>query len=284
MTSSTQPVAHGAFDAREAPAARHGTSPVPGARARSLASGITLDYGPRDLLAPFFLRAEEVALAEGVRLSFATLDELVAINRANSDSWRPILPIFDPRFGVRPENAFCIVGRDKAGEVVATQAGRLYTWTSSSFHEECESLRILYDEPEKHRRHDESMEVTAPAAKRVAGRVLFSGAVWNRRDHRGGILSTLLPRIGRAYALTRWSTDYTASFMAEGVVKGGVAARVGYRNVDWEIRMHHTPVWRDGTIRAALIWMNTDYLLSDLGSFARGLEAEVDPFIQYGAA
>lgn len=269
-----------------APAPRTSAGPVaaPAGRPRSLASEITLEYGPRDLLAPFFLLAEQVALEQGVRLSFATMDELIEINRRNSASWRPILPIFDPKFGIRPENAFCIVGRDQTGDVVATQAGRLYTWTDTNFHEECENLRILYDDPDAHRRNDEAMEVTAAAAKRIAGRVVFSGAVWNRRDFRGGVLSTLLPRIGRAYAFTRWSTDYTASFMAEDVVKGGVAARVGYRNVDWEIRMHHTPVWRDGTIRAALIWMGTDYLLSDLGDFARRLESEVDMLVHYGAA
>lgn len=266
------------------PSNRPTPQPALARRAASFASAITLEYGPRDLLAPFFLKAEQAALAQGVRLSFASLDELVEINRRNSASWRPLLPIFDPAFGIGEAEAFCIIGRDRAGDVVATQAGRLYNWTDTSFHEECENLRILYDHPNRHKRSDESIEVTAPSAKRVRGRVVFSGAVWNRRDFRGGLLSSLLPRIGRAYALTRWSTDYTASFMAEDVVKGGVAERVGYRNVEWEIRMRHTPVWRDGTIRAALIWMGTDYLLSDLRSFDRGLNTQVDPLVQYGAA
>ena len=44
---------------------------------RSLLDGITLDYGPADLLGRFFLKADAALRARGILLSFATLDELV---------------------------------------------------------------------------------------------------------------------------------------------------------------------------------------------------------------
>jgi hypothetical protein len=41
--------------------------------------------------------------------------------------------------------------------------------------------------------------------------------------------------------------------MAPDVVRGGVAASGRFPHVEWEVTMVHTPVYRDGTIHAALV-------------------------------
>jgi hypothetical protein len=264
--------------------------PVPVRRARApdgardFLADILIDFGPRDLLGRFFLKADAAIRAQGLSLAFVSMDELADINRRNSESWRPLLPIFDPAHGVTANDSYCIVARNAQGDVVATTAGRLFSWTKTTFKDEAESLRLLYQEPERSRGPDEAIRVTAPKAGRIAGRVVFNGAAWNRRDYRGGNLSAILPRIGRSYALTTWSSDHVMSIMAEDVWRGGVAERAGYKDVEWELQLQRTPVMRSGTIRTAIISMDTEHQLADLSQFLPAMDAEVDPLVQFGAA
>src|SRR5690606_39704227 len=99
------------------------------------------------------------------------------------------------------------------------------------------------------RRPGEALEITAPRARKITGPTIFSGAAWYHPDFRGRSLSSILPRIGKAYALTRWPAATIVSFMAEEIHARGFASRFGYDNVDWAIGMKNTRV---GTLRAAL--------------------------------
>lgn len=143
---------------------------------RTLLDGITLDFGPVDLLGRFFLRADAAARARGIELSFAPFDELVAVNRRNSDTWRPLVTVFDPTFGaLHPENCFALLGRDHSGAVVATQAARLFDWTNTNFADEATSLRLFYPDPSADKLPAERIDVTAPNARELFGRVAYSG-------------------------------------------------------------------------------------------------------------
>src|SRR5262249_42104008 len=136
----------------------------------------------------------------GVKLFFANWQDLVAANKANPDSWRPLAPIFDPdRSDIRPGMGFVLIGRDKDGDIVATQAARFYDW-SSSLEDEATSLRMFYADPAAAFARGDRCEITTPIAKNITGRVVFSGAGWYRRDFRGKGLAAILPRISRAYA------------------------------------------------------------------------------------
>jgi hypothetical protein len=91
-----------------------------------LLSQITIEHGPPALLGELFLRAEEEIRKRGITLSFATFDELVALNEKHRDSWMPLISIFHPRYcKLTGDNAYCIFGRNAAGDVVTTQAGRI---------------------------------------------------------------------------------------------------------------------------------------------------------------
>src|SRR5215813_2931016 len=115
---------------------------------RPLLSDITVEHGPVDLLGRLFLKADTAARRRGVTLSFAPMQDLMDVNRANPETWRPLLPLFDPACGgITDDNSFCILGHNAKGEVVATQAARLYDWADTSFHEEASSLRLFYAEP-----------------------------------------------------------------------------------------------------------------------------------------
>jgi hypothetical protein len=225
-------------------------------------ANLKINHGPVSLLGRFFLMADTAARERGVTLHFASLQELVDINRANSDSWLPLLPFFDPEVGgVTAETGFAILGRDKDGQVVATQAARFYDWTNSTLIEEARALRMFYAEPEAAVARGDRCEITAPAATAISGRVVFSGAGWYRRDYRGKGLALILPRMSRAYAFTRWNTDFTISFMADAVLAGGMADRTGYTKIEPAcVELMVPPL----EMRCNLVWMPTPEMIADL--------------------
>jgi hypothetical protein len=225
-------------------------------------ANLKINHGPVSLLGRFFLMADTAARERGVTLHFASLQELVDINRANSDSWLPLLPFFDPEVGgVTAETGFAILGRDRDGQVVATQAARFYDWTNSTLIEEARALRMFYAEPEAAVARGDRCEITAPAATAISGRVVFSGAGWYRRDYRGKGLALILPRMSRAYAFTRWNTDFTISFMADAVLAGGMADRTGYTKIEPScVELMVPPL----EMRCNLVWMSTPEMIADL--------------------
>jgi hypothetical protein len=240
----------------------------------TLFSQITLKHGPVGVLGRTILAAEQLALSKGVRLSFATGQELLAVNEANRATWLPLISVFDTRFNDLGEhNAFFILGRDAAGDVVACQAGRLYAWEDTSFKEECESLRMFYRDPEAGKLPGEEWTVTALAARGASGRVAFSGAAWYRRDYRGVGMVEWLPRLSRALAKGLWDTDVTLTVMAENNVKKGVFPRNGYRNGEWAVEAING---RMGTLRYALLWSKSDEMIEDLEEFLGNLAPERD--------
>jgi hypothetical protein len=239
-----------------------------------LISEIDVGYGPVELIGKFFLKADTAARERGITLSFGSFDDLVAANRANSQSWRRLVTMYDPAFcSLTPDHATCILGRNAAGEVVATQAARLYRMTKTTFYDELTSLRAFYDNPERDRNAGEVCSVSAQSTRDMVGRVLCGGAAWYRPDYRGRFLSAILPRISRVYAFTRWQTDFTTSLMVEGIVKGGVAERSGYRNIDWAIEIKNS---RLGDVRCAFVWMTAERLLEDLEEFLASFDAQID--------
>lgn len=271
---SAEPAAKGRDRAPSMPPA---AKPVEAVRRPQLITEIELEHGPIDLLGRFFLKADTAARNRDVRLSFAPLEELIEVNRRNPETWRPILPLFDPvSGGIDAENAFCILGHNAKGDVVATQAARLYHWQGTSFHEEAESLRLFYADPERSKAEHEAIEVTAPDAKKLTGAVIFAGGIWYRPDYRGRQLANILPWLSRAYAYTRWQHQFSCSIMAEEVHKRGMAERSGYSKADWSVILKRTPVDPKGDIRCALVWMDDDELLAGVERFLATFDAQVD--------
>jgi hypothetical protein len=242
-------------------------SPDDFAGLRSFLNDIEVTFGPAGLIGRVFLAADAAARERGVFLSFAPMQELVALNQANRDSWRPLLPIFDPECGRFDAScAFCILGRTARGEVVLTQAARFFDWQGTSFHEEATSLRLFYHDPARWRREGEAAEVSAPSARLIRGKVAFTGAHWCRTDYRGKGLPAITPRIARALAFTRWDVAYTCTIMAQDVYSRGVAQRAGYPYVEWGVHLKNNPV---GTLMTALLWSDRASILADLDDFLR---------------
>jgi hypothetical protein len=249
-------------------------SVLPSAKPGDLISTITVQNGPADVLGRFFLAADAGARARGVTLSFGSYDDLVATNELNRETWRPLHSMFDPRVhDFDASNSFCILGRNAAGDVVATQAARRIDLTGTTLYDEAVNLRLNYDHPERDKLPGETCTVTAEMMKNITGVVLLGGAVWYRKDYRGRELATILPRISRAYGYTLWEQDYTTSIMVAGVAKGGVAAASGYTNVQPELHFANCTL---GEFSAYFVWMEPPQLISDLRQFLTDVDTQVD--------
>jgi hypothetical protein len=246
--------------------------PDPGpATPRSFLADLTVEHGPLDVLGRVFLAADAECRRRGVTLSFGTFDEIVVANRANPDSWKPLFPAYDPAFHeFNADNSFVFIGRNEAGKVVVTQAGILYRLDDTTFHDFAAALRVNYDDPAHMMRPGERCIPTAPSLKTMRGRILFGGATWFHPSVRGTGLAEITPRISRAYGYTRFKTDYTTSFMVEGPLKGGLAARAAFPNIEWGVRFENSPM---GDFQCALCWMGPDYLLDDLSRWLESVSA-----------
>jgi hypothetical protein len=235
-----------------------------------------IENGPRELFGSFVLKA--LAEIEKFELSveFASSETLVEVNKKNSSSWRPLLPVFNSLYGGIDANNFLgILGRDKNGDVVVCHSGRVYDWRESTCFDEFESMRVFYPDPEKMIRAGEKCVVTAKSTHGVSGKVIFSGAAWIRPDCRGKGLHKIFPRLGKVLSYGKWGGDAIISVMAEDVHGRGFAPRVGYTNVDWDIRLT-TAALRD--LRVAFLSMNAEDLVSYVSQFSAGV-AEVDATI-----
>jgi hypothetical protein len=244
----------------------------------SLLARLVINHGPADLLARFFRHADTAAQALGVTLSFADMGELIKVNEQNRASWLPLFPSYDVRCNtIGPDDAFCIVGRDEGGNVVATHAGRLFNLKLTNFHDLAQSLHLMYEHPDRSKRPGETCAVTAKAARSICGSVVFSGAAWYHPSYRGKGLSRIVPILSRAYAFTRWNMDYLVAMMSEAVVRGGMTERTGYTNIDWDIRVSNSPL---GDVRFAFMWMEPRQLLQDVAKFVVRSEQTPDALLQ----
>jgi len=285
---SAQPVVKSvpADTAPPIPAAKSRTGAERAAESRlpALVTDITVEHGPADVLGRFFLRADTAMRERGVSLSFGTFEELLRVNESNRSTWGILTSMYDPRCcprGLAPDSAFCLFGRDARGDVVATHAGRVYQLGERSMHEVAEAMLLHHDEPSRSKQPGERIEMTAPAAKSIKGVLLINGAVWYRPDYRKRKLSTIMPRIARAYAYTHWKIDRSMGLTMEGPTRGGVIDSLGYPRREWGLQIINA---QNGSPQCCLAWMDANELLADLRGFLAGLDAQADAGIDHRRA
>jgi hypothetical protein len=248
---------------------------------RPLFSEITVDHGDPGQIGRFFLTAEQLVRDTGITLSFAPMTALLEVNQANSTTWPHLVPALDPTFSTLSDsNAFCILGRNHRGEIVATQAGRLLDLATKSYADICEDLSLFYADRSK-AAPEEACRVTSPSARRMHGSVLYSGGAWYRPDVRGSSLSRILPRISRVYGYTRWNTDATLTLMQVSNMGRRINERNGYRHAEWSIDWSAGPL---GTQSLAMLWNTRSDTLEDLADFTQRLAAQIEIDIRHRRA
>jgi hypothetical protein len=196
-----------------------------------LPDALTIKHGPARLLSPFVLSGDRAVRQAGVHLRIRhDFDELVYFNRQNArNSWYPLLDAFNPQcVELTPENAFWLSGEDETGEIVLTRATRIYNWTGTNLAEQARALWYGRD-------LGQPCIVTADAAELITGIACEGGAFWVRPDFRGRHLSHLVPKIGKAYACTRWPIDWLFCYIGTENVNKGLAANYGYKHLSYSV-------------------------------------------------
>src|SRR5262245_52758851 len=83
----------------------------------SILRDIVVERGPTEILGAFFLHTEVETRKRGVALEFCDPEDLVTANEANRKSWLPLVPMFNPRYGIiNRDNSFSMLGRNSYGE------------------------------------------------------------------------------------------------------------------------------------------------------------------------
>ena len=239
---------------------------------------LNLTYGPKEFLSAFFFKAVGAAGRRGVVLEFGSFADLLHANESNPDSWMPLTTTFrEEPGGVSNETGFVILGRNTSGEVVATQAVRIFDWRNTNFKTEAQSLRFFYEDPARDSREGETCIVTAPDAETIRGRVALGGGIWYRPDFRRLRLGEIIPRLGRAYALTLWDYDILIATITQQNVGKAFDKRLGFRDIaPNSMIMRHSATVPGGDLHLAIARMTPMQLIDDLFWFLVEFDAEVD--------
>src|SRR5213082_3556373 len=146
-----------------------------------------------------------------------------------------LLDSFNPEITeITPENGFWISGENDVGEIVATWAARVFDWQGTTFADQARTVWYGRD-------LGQACIVTAPAAKLITGVVACAGASWVRRDFRGKHLSHILPRVGKAYACSRWPLDWAVGYIGRSNVDKGLAKNYGQKNLSYSVYYPDSP-------------------------------------------
>lgn len=227
-----------------------------------LPDALTIKHGPAPLLSKFVLEGDKLARRLGIRLRLRhDFGDLVYVNKHQSSigNWFPLVHMFHPDYcDLVPENSYWISGEDEHGDIVLTQAGRIYYWPETCLEQE---VRLMFYGGHE---RGQGCAVTAPAAKSISGVVFCAGSHWIHPHFRGRQLSCLLARLGRAYALSRWPVDWTMALVTPVLAAKGVAAGYGYKH---ESRSIFFPAHPLGDLELVIAHLSQTEACEDLANF-----------------
>ena len=227
-----------------------------------LPDALTVKHGPAPLLSRFVLEGDKTARQIGLRLRLRhDFGELLYLNQREvaHGNWFKLVNMYNPAYcELSPENSYWISGENEQGDIVLTQAGRIYYWPETSLAEEARSMFYAGQD------EGQLCKVTAPAARRIGGVVFCAGSHWIRPDFRGRQLSHLLARLGRAYAMARWPVEWAIALVAPVLVAKGVSAGYGYKHASHSIFYPASP-W--GDLEVVLAYLSQDEVYEDIAEY-----------------
>jgi len=214
-------------------------------------SGVSLAH--RQAFLDFFFKVNAEAERKGVSLSYETdFDELLAVNRANVDSWYSLPVPFDPTVNDLSAG-WWIKATDSSGRVVATVAGRMVDM-GGSLADYLSSLRVLYDDPAGPGPSKGEAIIVSDAVKAVVmpRRIIYFGALWTHPCARALRLPGLIGDLAHAVAATQ-GAEAGLALATEHPAGSGLYPDYGCRNMvgtilltgeRWHGERLLTPIWR----------------------------------------
>lgn len=172
------------------------------------------------------LKALGIELEQGH--DFDAYRELVAEGRPDHRVGDP----FDTKLhDIGKDNGLWIVGRDRHGRVMHTQAFRLLSTGTQTVANYFRSHFRGFAPSGIDIDFERSRYRAGPGAKRMMGRVVYSGEFWIGgipRQYRGTGLSEILGRYVFLTALRHFHADHVVGFMTRPVSHKGFSLRMGY--------------------------------------------------------
>jgi hypothetical protein len=227
-----------------------------------LPDALTVKHGPAQLIAKFVLEGDKAARRMGIRLRLRhDFHDLVYVNKERSlqGDWFRLVDMFNPEYcDLSAENSYWISGEDDRGEVILTQAGRVFYWPETTL--ESEARLMFYGGHNVGQR----CLVTAAAAKLITGVVFCAGSHWIRPDFRGNRFSQLLGRLGRAYAVSRWPVHWAIALITPALVEKGIATGYGYRHESRSVFFPESPL---GDLELVVNYLSAPEAYEDLANF-----------------
>ena len=245
--------------------------------ARPVLDDLQIKFGPVTLLGKFFLIADTLLAESGITLYRTSLAEAAETQATNRGSWHMFPPMLDTRLSfIPPETSYGFLGRNKCGDIVCAQGGRIYDVDDRSFAQIVADQSFFYGSEIPPAPGLPVAEVTAPSAELISGRFVYSGGLWVHPDYRGRHLSSLLPRFSRCYALAMWDTRFTIGMASESNFSPRLVAAYGYEKIEPRFT-----IWNlaPRPMSWAILWMSRDDLIDDLTRFIDMRGPQVDAVI-----
>lgn len=162
---------------------------------------------------------------------------------------------FNPRLhSLTDRNSIWIVGRDDQGRIMHTQAMRLLPIGAGSVADYFRANFHGFSPSEMDIDYERSRYRAGPGAKRITGRVAYSGETWvggEPGQFRGVGLSTVLGRYALMSCLRDLGADYVVGFMTKPVAYKGFCLRMGFMHAEplalrWYVK--HQPDAMEGVM------------------------------------
>ncbi|MGI9410718.1 MAG: hypothetical protein ACR2OV_11630 [Hyphomicrobiaceae bacterium] len=248
----------------------------------SLLEGLDIVHEPREILGLVLIAASDAMARHGVRMTFGTFNELIAVNAANQDSWFPLHTAFRSDVGgANDENGIVIFGRNRMGRIVTAHAVRLFDWNGTDLKQEAQSLRLFYADPRSARDAGEYCTIHAEAASCVTGRCAYIGGLWCDPGYRGRGRVRLITAVTRATALAQWGFENLVGLMSADNMAKDFHRRTGMVNVlSPGGTLTNSPTHPGGDIHFAIAYLSAMQLVDELVKLLLDLRSEVDGMVE----
>lgn len=230
-----------------------------------LPDALTIKYGPAPLLSRFVLEGDKAVRQMGIRLRLRhDFDDLVYVNRrqVQQGNWFRLVNMFDPNYtDLSEENSYWLSGEDKSGEIVLTWAARVFYWPDSTL---ADHVGLFFcgknDRPHPCHLSPEALR----ALRLISGVVFWGGSLWIHPDYRHQRLSSVVGRLGRAFAVSRWPVDWVMCLVQQIIIEKGIAAGYGYRHMASGILFPESPY---GDLDLFLAYLSAAEAYADFSEF-----------------
>lgn len=157
-------------------------------------------------------------------------------------------------------NSAWVVGHDSQGRIMHTQALRVLPTGNSSLSEYFRKKFHGFAPSEMDIDYERSRYKPGPGAKRIKGRVIYSGETWiggEPGQFRGTGISGILGRFALLAAMKKFNADYVVGFMVRPVAYKGFCLRMGFMHAEplalrWYL--HNEP----DALEAVMVYMSDE--------------------------